>query len=106
MITSKSNSVGWALIRIQFSVVGGRRIFNAQSRAVTWPLREMDGKHVPAGTSFQVISNSHCTHQPDLRSSGPMSEVIYPRSPRETMCGWMHLPRYIDKIRLHLLGRL
>ena len=35
-----------------------------------------------------------------------MSETIYPRSPRETMCGWMHLPRYIDKIRLHLLGRL
>ena len=26
--------------------------------------------------------------------------------PRETMCGWMHLPRYIDKIRLHLAGRL
>lgn len=22
------------------------------------------------------------------------------------MCGWMHLPRYIDKIRLHLAGRL
>jgi hypothetical protein len=35
-----------------------------------------------------------------------MSELIYPRSPRETMCGWMHLPRYIDKIRLHLAGRL
>jgi hypothetical protein len=35
-----------------------------------------------------------------------MSEIIYPRSPRETMCGWMHLPRYIDKIRLHLAGRL
>jgi hypothetical protein len=35
-----------------------------------------------------------------------MSEVIYPRSPRETMCGWMHLPRYIDKVRLHLVGRL
>lgn len=32
--------------------------------------------------------------------------IIYPRSPRETMCGWMHLPRYIDKIRLHLAGRL
>lgn len=31
---------------------------------------------------------------------------IYPRSPRETMCGWMHLPRYIDKIRLHLAGKL
>jgi hypothetical protein len=35
-----------------------------------------------------------------------MNEIIYPRSPRETMCGWMHLPRYIDKIRLHLAGRL
>ncbi len=22
------------------------------------------------------------------------------------MCGWMHLPRYIDKIRLHLVGKL
>ena len=35
-----------------------------------------------------------------------MSDIIYPRSPREIMCGWMHLPRYIDKIRLHLAGRL
>jgi len=35
-----------------------------------------------------------------------MSTTIYPRSPRETMCGWMHLPRYIDKIRLHLAGKL
>ena len=34
------------------------------------------------------------------------NQVIYPRSPRETMCGWMHLPRYIDKIRLHLAGKL
>jgi len=35
-----------------------------------------------------------------------MSDIIYPRSPREIMCGWMHLPRYIDKVRLHLAGRL
>lgn len=35
-----------------------------------------------------------------------MSKPIFPRSPRETMCGWMHLPRYVDKIRLHLAGRL
>jgi hypothetical protein len=35
-----------------------------------------------------------------------MSDIIYPRSPRETMCGWMHLPRYIDKLRLHLAGKL
>lgn len=35
-----------------------------------------------------------------------MTDIIYPRSPRETMCGWMHLPRLIDKIRLHLAGKL
>jgi len=35
-----------------------------------------------------------------------MSDIIYPRSPRETMDGWAHLPRYIDKIRLNLAGRL
>jgi len=35
-----------------------------------------------------------------------MSDIIFPRSPRETMNGWAHLPRYIDKIRLHLAGRL
>jgi hypothetical protein len=36
----------------------------------------------------------------------PMSNLIYPRSPRETMDGWIHLPRYVDKIRLHLAGKL
>ena len=35
-----------------------------------------------------------------------MNQIIYPRSPRETMAGWSYLPRYIDKIRLHLAGRL
>ena len=35
-----------------------------------------------------------------------VSDIIYPRSPRETMDGWHYLPRYIDKIRLHLAGRL
>ncbi len=35
-----------------------------------------------------------------------MSNLIYPRSPRETMDGWIHLPRYVDKIRLHLAGKL
>jgi len=35
-----------------------------------------------------------------------MTELIYPRSPRETMCGWMYLPRFVDKIRLHLSGKL
>jgi ribosomal protein L13E len=41
-----------------------------------------------------------------LGSIFSMSEIIYPRSPREVMTGWMHLPRYIDKIRLHLAGKL
>jgi len=35
-----------------------------------------------------------------------MSDLIYPRSPRETMDGWHYLPRYVDKIRLHLAGQL
>ena len=35
-----------------------------------------------------------------------MTDIIYPRSCRETMDGWMHLPRYVDKIRLHLAGKL
>jgi hypothetical protein len=35
-----------------------------------------------------------------------MSEIIYPRSPRETMDGWHYLPRYVDKVRLHLAGKL
>lgn len=35
-----------------------------------------------------------------------MSDILYPRSPRETMDGWHYLPRYIDKIRLHLAGKL
>lgn len=28
------------------------------------------------------------------------------RSPYEQMLGWMHLPRYVDKMRLHLAGQL
>ncbi len=35
-----------------------------------------------------------------------MEQIIYPRSPRETMCGWVYLPRFVDKIRLHLAGKL
>lgn len=35
-----------------------------------------------------------------------MNQIIYPRSPRETMDGWTWLPRYVDKIRLHLAGKL
>ncbi len=34
------------------------------------------------------------------------ADVIYPRSPKETMSGWPYLPRFVDKVRLHLAGRL
>lgn len=35
-----------------------------------------------------------------------MESPVYPRSPRETMAGWVYLPRFIDKIRLDLAGQL
>lgn len=35
-----------------------------------------------------------------------MNNIIYPRSPREVMSGWVYLPRFVDKIRLHLAGKL
>ena len=35
-----------------------------------------------------------------------MSNTIFPRSPYETMDGWVHLPRLVDKIRLHEAGQL
>jgi Domain of unknown function (DUF5069) len=41
-----------------------------------------------------------------LRKNSRMEQIIYPRSARETMCGWVYLPRFIDKIRLHLAGKL
>jgi hypothetical protein len=41
-----------------------------------------------------------------LRKNGDMEHIIYPRSGRETMCGWVYLPRFVDKIRLHACGKL
>lgn len=35
-----------------------------------------------------------------------MSNIIYPRSPREVMAGWAYLPRFVDKIRLRQAGKL
>ena len=35
-----------------------------------------------------------------------MDKIIYPRSAREVMAGWTYLPRFVDKTRLHLAGRL
>lgn len=41
-----------------------------------------------------------------IRISGMKTPFQGLRSPRETMAGWVHLPRLIDKIRLHASGRL
>jgi len=35
-----------------------------------------------------------------------VNDIIYPRSPREKMAGWMYLPRFLDKIRLSQAGKL
>jgi hypothetical protein len=35
-----------------------------------------------------------------------MEQIIYPRSGHEMMCGWVYLPRFVDKIRLHAAGQL
>jgi hypothetical protein len=53
-----------------------------------------------------VFSNQIDTTAPDADDSAMSNETIYPRSPREAMCGWVYLPRFIDKIRLHLAGKL
>jgi hypothetical protein len=41
-----------------------------------------------------------------MRDDALMEKIIYPRSPREVMSGWVYLPRFVDKIRLHLAGKL
>jgi len=48
----------------------------------------------------------HVADGPRTFHLGGMNKIIYPRSPREAMDGWHYLPRYVDKIRLHLAGRL
>src|SRR5207302_5290250 len=56
---------------------------------------------------FAVSHSALPIDTPSLPANHPaMTDLIYPRSPRETMCGWTHLPRFIDKIRLHLAGKL
>lgn len=60
--------------------------------------------------NFTFVSIGGQTVLVDIRGQAPenrpMSDLIYPRSPRETMDGWHYLPRYIDKIRLSLAGKL
>jgi hypothetical protein len=58
----------------------------------------MEGRGGKANFKFEICRR--------LTEHRHMSEIIYPRSPRETMDGWHYLPRYVDKIRLHLAGKL
>jgi hypothetical protein len=59
---------------------------------------KMEARRGNANFKFEIFRR--------LSDDAHMSEIIYPRSPRETMDGWHYLPRYIDKIRLHLAGKL
>src|SRR5271165_1403476 len=56
--------------------------------------------------SILIIVRRKIDRTPTSLNHGVMSEIIYPRSPRENMCGWVYLPRFVDKIRLHLAGKL
>jgi len=42
----------------------------------------------------------------EMKNIRHVNEIIYPRSPREVMDGWVYLPRFVDKIRLHLAAKL
>src|ERR1700744_5083930 len=57
------------------------------------------------GAHFNLYSRA-VDRKGDPADYARMNEVIFPRSPRETMDGWPHLPRFVDKIRLHLAGKL
>jgi len=64
------------------------------------------GQFVRSGKSNQKSASLRFDRAGESLNDAPMSDIIYPRSSREIMDGWMHLPRYVDKIRLHLAGKL
>ena len=56
------------------------------------------------GTSYRILPA--IDRKSPAADDAVMSDIIYPRSPREVMAGWTYLPRFVDKIRLHLAGKL
>src|ERR1700733_14244343 len=68
----------------------------SKSNRFMWKKMEACGEN--ANFKFEIIRR--------LLDDSPMSNIIYPRSSRETMDGWSYLPRYIAKIRLHFAGKL
>src|SRR5664279_4860863 len=70
----------------------------ARSKSNRFMPEKMEACGRNANFKFEIIRR--------LLDDSRMSDIIYPRSPRETMDGWHYLPRYVDKIRLHLAGKL
>jgi hypothetical protein len=62
--------------------------------------------HPAEKTRFTRLLLERIDRGAGLRKDGGMETLIYPRSPREMMAGWVYLPRFVDKIRLHLAGKL
>src|SRR5256885_12395123 len=76
----------------------------ATSKSNSFMLEKMEAWRKNANFKIEIVATP-LNHLAIQRFNGLtiqrfMSDLIYPRSPRERMCGWMHLPRYIDKIRL------
>ncbi len=65
------------------------------------------GKNVLLGCLFHVLSLSQGTGAVNTTDNGMNSTPSPPlRSPRETLGGYVFLPRLIDKVRLHAQGKL
>jgi hypothetical protein len=54
----------------------------------------------------EVTLGGRLTPSGSFGENAGMDNAIYPRSSKETMAGWVYLPRFVDKVRLHLAGRL
>jgi len=74
--------------------------------AAAYAFHIVEGQCFLDGNKRTAISSALAFLRPFVSTAPHMEPIIYPRSPRETMCGWIYLPRFIDKIRLHLAGRL
>src|ERR1022692_593104 len=70
----------------------------ARSKSNRFMAEKMEARGRNANFKFEIIRR--------LLDDSRMSDIIYPRSSRETMDGWSYLPRYIDKISLHLAAKL
>jgi hypothetical protein len=56
--------------------------------------------------SLKINRSARIDRKRLLLEDSLMEKIIYPRSPREVMAGWVYLPRFVDKARLKLAGKL